>query len=109
MSRSDDELQARAAAKHSAETLGAFVELDIRKLGKSELIMLGMLKALTKYRALFEKVATGHPNPNVQHVVAQMMAPIVEDEEKMQVELTKAATRIKAATVFEIPAGSRNG
>lgn len=107
MSISKDEAHERANAAAARETLGAFVEIDNNKLSRQELVMLGVKMTLTKYRAAFEGIGRNHVNPIIGSLVMQMIAPMVEEEEAVTLELTRSARTHGAARVHELKAGKQ--
>lgn len=99
---SRDEAAERLARRDRMETLGAFVELDTSRLDKRGMFLLGCKEFLTKYRAGFEHVARTHPNPIMGNIIMQVIAPMVEEEERVTLELTRLARRLGAVTIHEL-------
>lgn len=103
--------QAKDAAKRAAagESLGAFVTLDINRLDKDELIMLGMREALDKYlQVLARRVDGWDPSKPAQKIVIeQALFPVVrmmrEELDGVTLLLSKSALQHRTATLQEIP------
>lgn len=103
--------QAKDAAKRAAagESLGAFVTLDINRLDKDELIMLGMREALEKYIALINRRCAhwDERQPIQAHVIRSALMPIMqamlEERDDVTEHLSRSALRHKSATIQEIP------
>jgi hypothetical protein len=106
MSQADKDAAKRAA---SGESLGAFVTLDINRLDKDELIMLGMREALDKYRRiLMRRCDKWDPSKPAQRVVVtQALQPLIammgEELESVTLDLTQRAMRRRAGSLQEIP------
>ena len=81
------------------QTLAAIVELDIAKLDRQGLILLGMAQVLAKYRALLFRWAEASPDQAYAMALYKAVAAIAEEDNQVQVELTKAATRTNAAKI----------
>lgn len=99
---SNDEARERLNATAARETLGAFVEIDNTKLNRQELVMLGCKMTLSKYRAALEEIARNHPNPILGNVIMEIIAPMIEEEEAVTLELTRSARKHGAAKVHEL-------
>jgi len=101
----------RDEAKRAAagESLGAFVTLDIAKLDKDELIMLGMREALDKYRRiLMRRCDRWDPTKPAQRVVVtQALQPLIqmmgEELDNVTLDLSQRAMRRRAGSLQEIP------
>ena len=103
MSQKDKDAARRAA---NGESLGAFVTIDINRLEKDELIMLGMREMLAKYLAIVNKgIAGALPTGNGPLVRAlnELEMFLKADSDKITVELTRSALRHKSAVMQEIP------
>lgn len=87
------------------DILGAFVELDINKLNKDELIMLGMKQALEKFVGGFRAQAVSLVHQGTAHVLREVADIMEVDLQQITVALTKSALRHKSATMQEIPKG----
>lgn len=103
--------QAKDAAKRAAagESLGAFVTLDINRLDKDELVMLGMREALSKYLQIIAHRVNNwdQSKPAQKIVIEQAMMPVVmamrEELDAVTLRLSQSALRHKSATIQEIP------
>ena len=103
MSQADKDAAKRAAA---GESLGAFVTLDINRLEKDELIMLGMEQALAKYVGILRKGvqnAMMRNNPDLLQSLTELEHFMKADLDQIKLHLTKSAMRHKSATIQEIP------
>ena len=105
MSQADRDAAKRAA---SGESLGAFVTLDINRLDKQELIMLGMREMLAKYLPLMARRAEWDPAKPMQRMVVRdalnpLIAEMSAECDKITEELTRSALRRKVGTMQEIP------
>lgn len=87
---------------------GAFVELDINRLDKDELIMLGMKQALEKYIYGFRAQASELQHEGTASVMREMCDIMEVDLQQITVELTRSALRHKSGTMQEVPKGRRN-
>lgn len=90
------------------DILGAFVELDINRLDKDELIMLGMKTALEKFVGGFRAQADELVHQGTANVLREVADIMNSDLEKITVELTKSALRHKSGIMREIPKGKEH-
>jgi hypothetical protein len=84
---------------------GAFVEVDINKLDKDLLIMLGMKQALEKYVGGFRAQAASLAHEGTAAVLREVADIMDVDLQKITVEFSKRAINAKAATLHEIKRG----
>lgn len=105
MSQLDRDAAKRAAA---GESLGAFVTLDINRLEKDELIMLGMREMLSKYlgivnAGIVRASSPGRHNPDLYLSLMDLGRALKADSDTITEDLTRSAMRRKTATLREIP------
>lgn len=92
----------------TGEKFGAFVELDINKLDKDELIMLGMKTALEKFVGGFRAQADELVHQGTANVLREVADIMSVDLHNITVELSARAIRRKAGTLTEVPHGKRS-
>jgi hypothetical protein len=84
---------------------GAFVEVDINRLDKDLLIMLGMKQALEKYVNGFRAQAASLEHAGTAHVLREVADIMAADLDKITVEFSARAIRGKAATLHDLKGG----
>lgn len=86
---------------------GAFVEVDINRLDKDLLIMLGQKMALEKYVGGFRQQASELAHAGTANVLREVADIMAHELDAITVEFSARAIRAKAAVMHEI-AGSGN-
>lgn len=90
---------------------GAFVEVDINRLDKDLLIMLGMKQALEKFVGGFRAQAMEmHKEGKIgpAHQLFEVADIMDADLQQITVEFSKRAINAKAATLHELKGGRGN-
>jgi hypothetical protein len=83
----------------SDDILGGIVDIDISKLEKSELIMLGQKTALEKYVNGFRAQASELQHDGVANVLREVADIMDVELQHITVLLTQAAIRTKAGSM----------
>ena len=107
MTQMDKEALKRAAERvATGESLGAFVTMDINRLEKDELIMLGMREMLSKYLAIVNRGITNAlpaGNGPLFRALSELETFLKADSDAITEQLTRSALRHKSAVLQEIP------
>lgn len=82
----------------------AFVELDVHKLSRDELVMLGMKEAMDRWCHELSEQAGMSDHPIVRQVVGDIQARMANVRDDITVALTRSAVRHKAGSLNNIKA-----
>ena len=86
----------------SKENYGAFVEMDVNKLSREGLVLMGMREALDKWIHTLRDKADDQPHPGVKQVMLEISDFMALDRDGIAVELARQAISDKAGTLNDI-------
>lgn len=84
------------------ENFGAFVDIDIPKLDREGMALLGMREALDRWIDKLMHLSTSQTHPGVAQVMVEIADEMKRDRDGVAVALTKNAMKTKAGQVHEL-------
>lgn len=90
----------------AAAKIGGITEIDIPKLSREGLVLMGMREALAKWVEELRWQAGNVPHAGARNVVLEIADKLAEDMDRVAVELTKEAIKCKAGSMTEIGKGN---
>lgn len=84
------------------QALAAIVQLDVHKLDPQAAALWGMQQMTAKYRELARHMGDASPVKEYAMACYKLGLALAEEDDRLQVELTKAATKCGAATVHHL-------
>lgn len=81
---------------------GGITEIDVDRLAREGLVLLGMREMLAKWVGELSFQAGVVEHPGVKRVLGEIVEKLAEDLDRVGVELTKQAIKDKAGTMTEL-------
>lgn len=85
-----------------SENFGAFVDIDIPKLDREGMALLGMREALDRWIDKLMQLSTSQSHPGVAQVMVEIAAEMTKDRDGIAVALTKNSLKTKAGQVHTL-------
>lgn len=81
---------------------GAFVEMDVTRLDREGLVLLGMKEGLDRWIDKLRHLSGSQHHPGVAQVMQEVANGMAEDRDGIAVALTKRAVTHKAAEIINL-------